>query len=738
MRSGRRTAWWVATVLFLLIAVWALYHVFTRLADPESELEVDQLLLPALSLGIVVLALGLMAVLVRNLVRLIVDRKRGILGAKLRTKLVFFFLAPVLLPAPVLSSGSAQVIKRTVEAILRTPLEDINRQSREMVDEWNDYFQQQSYRRAVAIAQEIEQRDLLDRGKAGELGQLLRRWEEQDEQQGVWIVSRSGFRVQAGAPFAGAGGELDEEVRGLVDRLVAEVGEWTGTARGVDRLGGGLLAYAAVPFSNVGEAPAPEGVVVVAIVLPARLAENLEAIDRAAGVYKRFRAQRRDLVRLYLTLIGLIFLVTVFIATWIGLYISRRITVPIQELAAAAREISAGNLGVRVRAEIGDELGMLVEAFNEMAGELQENREVITRSTADLRRSNRALDERRRYIETLMANLSTGVLSLDPDGRVTMANPAVGRILGVEVPTGRPAREVLVPYGLKPLLDLLQQAVAPGGQELRRDLTLPREGGTLNVSVQISPLHGAGGENLGTLIMMEDLTELLRAQKAAAWHEVARRIAHEIKNPLTPIQLSAQRLRKKFAEGASDMERIVPEAAASIEREVGALKRLVDEFSRFARMPELSPASVDFPQLVESVLALYRGHPRIGWEVDLDPALGQVTLDAEQMRRAMINLIDNAVSAMSGEGTVFIKAVSLATAGLLRIEVADTGPGLPAADRNKVFSPYFSTKKRGTGLGLAIVHKIVTDHRGTIRVEENRPRGVRFVIEVPVRPAGEA
>ena len=324
------------------------------------------------------------------------------------------------------------------------------------------------------------------------------------------------------------------------------------------------------------------------------------------------------------------------------------------------------------------------------------------------------------------------MLSLDPEGRVTTANPAVGSILGIDVLPGRPAREVFAERGLEPLLELLRQAFSAGGQELRRDLTLPRGSGSINVSVQVSPLRGASGESLGTLIMMEDLTELLRAQKAAAWHEVARRIAHEIKNPLTPIQLSAQRLRKKYAEGADHMGEIVPEAAASIEREVAALKRLVDEFSRFARMPELTPATVDLAQLVDSVLTLYRGHPGIRWEVELDPSLGTATLDAEQMRRALINLIDNAVSAMSGEGTIQVRALSPSTAGMLRIEVADTGPGLPEADWDKVFSPYFSTKKRGTGLGLAIVHKIVTDHRGTIRVEGNRPRGVRFVIEIPV------
>jgi two-component system nitrogen regulation sensor histidine kinase NtrY len=236
---------------------------------------------------------------------------------------------------------------------------------------------------------------------------------------------------------------------------------------------------------------------------------------------------------------------------------------------------------------------------------------------------------------------------------------------------------------------------------------------------------------LGTLIMVEDLTELLRAQKAAAWREVARRIAHEIKNPLTPIQLSAQRLRKKVQDGADDLLQVVPEAAESIEREVGALKRLVDEFSRFARMPDLAPRRVALAELVDSVLTLHQGQAGIRWQIDLDPAIGEVTLDPEQIRRVLINLIDNAVAAMSGQGTIAISAREPVGDGTLRIEVADDGPGLPPADRAKVFSPYFSTKKRGTGLGLAIVHKIITDHGGTIRVEENEPAGIRFVIELP-------
>jgi two-component system nitrogen regulation sensor histidine kinase NtrY len=212
---------------------------------------------------------------------------------------------------------------------------------------------------------------------------------------------------------------------------------------------------------------------------------------------------------------------------------------------------------------------------------------------------------------------------------------------------------------------------------------------------------------------------------------VARRIAHEIKNPLTPIQLAAERLRKKFFAGASDLDEVVPAATASIEREVGALKRMVDEFSRFARMPEVVPRQVELSEVVESVLELYRGRQGLHLETELDPGLGRATLDPEQMRRALINLIDNALAAMRGSGTIHVTTRLASNGDSLRIEVADTGPGIPAADRDKMFSPYFSTKKRGTGLGLAIVHKVVTDHQGTIRVEDNTPQGARFVIELP-------
>jgi two-component system nitrogen regulation sensor histidine kinase NtrY len=223
---------------------------------------------------------------------------------------------------------------------------------------------------------------------------------------------------------------------------------------------------------------------------------------------------------------------------------------------------------------------------------------------------------------------------------------------------------------------------------------------------------------------------LIRAQRAAAWREVARRIAHEIKNPLTPIQLAAQRLRKKFTSGSPDLNEIIPVATASIEREVGALKQLVDEFSRFARMPEVQRREVNFGEVVRSVLDLYEGSSGVVFDVDIEDSTDASLVDPDQMRRVLINLIDNATAAMDGQGTISIRA-SRDPNGTLRVEVCDDGPGIEPRDRDKMFSPYFSTKKRGTGLGLAIVYKVVTDHQGTIRVEDHLPRGARFVIEIP-------
>lgn len=720
MARSRKSLRW-ALFGVLVVAAYLVYPTVDRFIELQNN---NELLLTAMSLALVVLAGGLVGVLVRNLVRLIVDRKRGLLGSRLRTKLVFFFLALVLLPATVLLVGSAQVLKETVEAILRTPLEKLSDESGQIVDQWQSHFRAESLRVVTALS---------ERGPAVYQDPVrLERWRSEHDLEQVRLY-RPGVpaldvrRIATARPQGGAG-EAELGLDDLIDRVHEE-----GRARArIAQDAEGLLVQSAIPVPN----PAPHGesastgVVAISQRLPEFVSGSFEGLGEALKTFRRFRLHRKELVRLYLTSLGLIYLATLLIATWMGFYLTRRITTPIQQMASATREIAAGNLDVRVQSDTGDEVGMLVESFNEMAAQLQESREVITRSTADLRHTNQALDERRRYIETLIENLSTGVLSLDPNGRITMVNAAIQGILGISLHAGDVLVSELRSRGLNELADFIApgEVLAPGG--IRRELTIDREGSARQLSVRGSPLVGATGDRVGVLLVLEDLSDLVQAERAAAWREVARRIAHEIKNPLTPIQLSAQRLRKKFDEDPEQLGKILPEATAAIEKEVAALKSLVDEFSRFARLPEIQPREAEVRALVDSVRRLYESVAGIAWNVDVDPNLGEVRVDPQQMRRVLINLVDNSIAAMDARGTIQIQAGRHGDS--LRIVVADDGPGIPPGDRDKMFAPYFSTKKRGTGLGLAIVHKVVTDHQGTIHVEDNRPRGARFVIEIPI------
>ena len=295
---------------------------------------------------------------------------------------------------------------------------------------------------------------------------------------------------------------------------------------------------------------------------------------------------------------------------------------------------------------------------------------------------------------------------------------------------------MLTAQGRSALESIVEEVTTGGRLDSAREAELPAGGRTLTLAVSATSLRGDDAEVLGAIVVLEDLTDLMRAQRIAAWREVARRLAHEIKNPLTPIQLSAERIRKKYLEKSPDLDAIVADGTAAIVREVAALKSLVDEFARFARLPAPSPVPTDLSEVIDACLDLYRDrHPGVRLLPRCEPGLPLALLDPEQMKRALVNLLDNAVEAMGGRGTVTIEARRDPAAGGLRIEVADDGPGIRPEDRDRLFLPYFSTKKRGTGLGLALVHRIVSDHRGRIRVEDNTPRGARFVIDLPASAA---
>jgi two-component system nitrogen regulation sensor histidine kinase NtrY len=430
-------------------------------------------------------------------------------------------------------------------------------------------------------------------------------------------------------------------------------------------------------------------------------------------------------------------------ATWTGLYLAKRITRPVQLLAAGAREIGAGRLDHRIEPETRDEFGSLVEAFNTMAGELAASQRKLERSRVDLERKNLQLDERRRYIETVLERIATGVVSVGADERIETINAAAVRLLELDPSViGRSASEVFAREDLKTLQALLARTQKVSSEASAQEIALAREGRELHLAAAATPLQGEDGSFAGAVMVFDDVTPLIRTQRVAAWRDVARRLAHEIKNPLTPIQLCAERMRRQFTGAPPAARDLVEECTTTIVGEVESLKALVDEFAQFARMPAPKAVPSDLNAVLTETLALYNGLFReIQMQKDFAPGLPAVRLDVEQVRRVVINLVDNAVEAMGGGGattrpngdppTIVVGTRHDPSNGVVRITVADNGPGIPAADRDKLFMPYYSTKRRGSGLGLAIVRRIIAEHGGNIEVENNVPAGTIFTIELP-------
>jgi two-component system, NtrC family, nitrogen regulation sensor histidine kinase NtrY len=431
--------------------------------------------------------------------------------------------------------------------------------------------------------------------------------------------------------------------------------------------------------------------------------------------------------------------VILFSATWVGFYIARGITEPVQRLVEGTREVAGGNLTVRLRRESRDEVGELVEAFNAMTAELKLGKDALTQANVSLTAGNQELEARRAYMEAILENAATGVIALDAQGRVTLFNRAAAEVLRMDPAEvkDRPYREAFRDVTLavfSQLIDLLREG--RGGEERdrkEREVHVDAGGERLTLRVHVRRVVSPSGEPLGAVLVFDDLTELIRVQKEAAWREVARRLAHEIKNPLTPIQLSVQRLRKRMGGDKGELPPVVEETTSTILDEVGSLKRLVDEFSEFARMPEPHPVPQSIWGVIGEVAALYRNaYPKVALEVE-EADLGPLAVDREQMRRVFTNLFENAVQAMDGEGTIRVTGAR-APEGMAEIRVADTGPGVEKGAQADVFRPYFSRRQGGTGLGLAIASRIVEEHGGRIRVEDNLPRGAVFVLTFPAPP----
>jgi two-component system nitrogen regulation sensor histidine kinase NtrY len=427
-----------------------------------------------------------------------------------------------------------------------------------------------------------------------------------------------------------------------------------------------------------------------------------------------------------------------FLATWFGFHLARGITVPIQELVSATTRVASGDLDIQLETSSTDEVGALVSSFNKMTADLRHGRHEINAANLELKRSNLELDRRRNYMEIVLANVTAGVISIDRSGCLTTVNKSAENLLQLKADKvlGKDFREVIPKVYMPQIMALLRDLFYSERGTVRQHMTIPIGDEKYTLMINLTTLRDNDNNFMGTVVVFDDLTQLYKAQRMAAWREVARRIAHEIKNPLTPIQLSAQRLRRRYLDRFSADDTVFDECTMMISNQVDELKNLVNEFSNFARMPSTKPTTNNLNDVIQECLTLYKqAHKHIRFSADLDPQLPESKFDREQIKRVLINLLENSVAATPEHGTIMVKSFYNRDMKIITLMVSDTGCGIPAKNKPRLFEPYFSTKKTGTGLGLAIVSTIVADHNGYIRVKDNEPAGTHFIIELP---AGES
>ncbi|MEM9553964.1 MAG: ATP-binding protein [Acidobacteriota bacterium] len=721
--------------LIALLAVCALvYFMLQRGRGLPTQMATNKVLLFVLWYINVLLILTILFVLVRSIFRLLIERQNRILGSKFKTKLVATAIGLSLIPVLILFPFATRLLLDSFDQWFTLPVDEVVEQARDTAEYLAAEIERNNLRAGRRVLDRMIGYDLEDLEQLpalqGDLQQL------REELQIDFLAVYDGTAPIHGTADVSAGFRRMPDVRGLQRLLEEAIADGSGSRivdEHLDIEGRLFLSAVARPRppappaegeSSTARAADPRHTLVLAgTVLPPDLAETSENLIAAYQSYLQLEVQKEDLRAAYLLNLLMVTLLVILAFSSIGLRLARRVTVPIQALAEATARVRTGDLDHRVEVAVDDELGALVGGFNEMTADLRRNRELVERTTRQLRSSNKRL-------AAVLANVAAGVIAIDADGDILTCNDAALAILaqrehGV---VGHSARDAWSDPERGKLVALLAEDFTAGGQ-IQRQLEMTIGGVWKTLEVKVTTLPDAEGRPGGRVLVLEDLTELLQAQTMAAWNEVARRIAHEIKNPLTPIQLTAERLLRKHRAGDRRLGEVLEQGVPVIVREVESLKSMVDEFSRFARMPQPQPRDIDLEGLFDELVNLHRGiKPGVRVEREIGADAGVVRFDPDQLKGALINLLDNALEATDAPGTVRLEAERVD--GRILVRVRDTGRGLRGVDKEKVFLPYFSTKGRGTGLGLSIVHRIVSDHRATIQVADNTPHGAVFTIEV--------
>ena len=716
------------------------------LVTPDTAAET--LLLYALSTLNFLAFVTLLFVLLRNVLKLVRERRSARLGSKFKSRLVSYAIGLSLLPVLLLFFFAFGLLNRSIDRWFGEPARQIVDDARAIEE---SYFKKEEAD-LIGSARALARRIPSDDPAAYDSPELRSTLEQEMTDHSLALV-RIAFpggpkTIQQGGNQIGP--DIEETLNAAEQAVRAGAESFSGKHEGDSPTP--IFVVAAVQLAKGSSNPQA---LIVAREFPAELTQRAATISEQHQNFHSMLGKIKRIKAIYILLLAAVTLLLIFSASWLALYVARGITIPIQALAEATDRVAKGDFGRPVEVVAEDELAVLVKSFNQMAAMLAENRERLEHAAEDLSRINLALDNRRRYIETVLESLSTGVISTDENAAIATINRSALWMLGLKdkPPDRTPIDQVVEGPQGEELAALCRRArrseIAQSEIEFKRP-----DGSSLSTATTAIALRSSKGIIEGLVIVIEDLTDLIQAERAAAWGEVARRMAHEIKNPLTPIQLSAERIIRNYERGAGGkpeprFEEVVREGTSTIVREVAALQRMVEEFSRFARLPEARPVEASLNAVVRDAVSLYAERlDGIRMECRLSDDLPMLWLDTEQIKRVLVNLIDNAVEALASDGkdsgngstaasgasqerSITLESSYLTATDSVRVTVADTGHGISRRDRDKLFLPKFSTRKRGTGLGLAIVSHIIADHKGRVWVEDNQPRGARFIIELP-------
>lgn len=639
-----------------------------------------------ITVNIILYLLLLIFFVFRYLVNLYTEKKRKAIGSKFRTKLVASFLGLVLIPSALLFFLSNELINNSIDTWFTLEVQKPIYDSMDIAKTM--YYKERQY--AENYAQILaSSRDLLNRNLQNNQGSDDFRSYLLNETDGSDLVNLA-FKGTAGT-----------------DILSSEQGD---------------IIRAAKPFTESGKVT---GVVIVETLIPMEIVTKMESIQDSFHEYIQMKVQQNPVRFLYFLMLTIATLLVIFMALLVSIRIAKGITVPIQSLAEATETVAHGNLDFRIALKRDDEIGLLINSFNKMLDDVQNGKQT-------LEKSYRESDRRRLSMETILESINSGVIFFDRSGKIMTINNVACSMLNVKQNSieGKRHKDLMGTLQSNELSLMVKRLTEKGFGSVEKELHIYIHGRPMDLRVYITIIKDSEQKLIGTLVVFDNLTEIIMAQRALAWQEVAKRIAHEIKNPLTPIRLSAERLLKKWNEKADDFESVLNRSTKTIVQEVNSLRSLVDEFSRFGKMPRINLEPINIKTIIKEVTELYTDLKEIEMISSVNEDLPDIEVDKKQIKMALINLIDNAIQAKTKK--IWLSALHNIDFDLIRIEVADDGTGIKEEDKDKLFFPYFSTKKEGTGLGLAIVNSIISKHRGYIRVQDNEPKGTRFIIELPV------